>query len=51
MDWGDSPITDKLLAACHLLLLEKNLRYLPFILKPKTSQHYCAGFIHQVTMC
>ena len=43
---NEATTLDKLLGACHLLLLEQHLKYLPFILKPGMTQHFCAGFIH-----
>ncbi len=46
MEKNKATTLDKLLDVCHQLLREHNLKYLPFILKPKIHPHFYAGFIH-----
>ena len=46
MEKDEATTLNKLLDVCHQLLREKNLKYLPFILKPRILPHFYAGIIH-----
>lgn len=46
MEKNKDTTLDKLLSACHHVLREHNLKFLPFIVKPKILPHFYAGFIH-----
>ena len=46
LEKDEATALDKLLEACFLLLREQNLKFLPFILKPRILPHFYAGFIH-----